>query len=231
MAVDVKELLGLDEDSGSALERIARQYRLTDLQKNYVKHYVANNGNRTKAMLAAGYQSEHKELIEDRTNKSDAAKKARTTLSVTGTNLMQNRKILKAIEEYKDCYVAERRSDIEQDVYRVAQIRAFYDIRDMVDTVVGYSPDEVAEKIRRLPEEAALCIDNIKFNYHGKDADRFTVDIKFADRQKNIEFLSKLTGLMVEKKEVHNTGTRLPQINIGIMQKDGTTEKFSVEEN
>jgi len=230
MAINAKELLGLDEDSGSALERIARQYRLTDLQKNYVKYYVANNGNRTKAMLAAGYQADHKDMILDRTNKSDAAQKARTTLSVTGVQLMKNKKILKAIGEYKDCYVSERRGDIEENVYRIAQLRASYDIRDIVDTIIGYSPEEIAQKVKALPEDLALCVDSIQFKYWGKDADRFTVDIKFADRQKNIEFLSKLTGMMVDKKEVKNVGNQMPTINIGIMNSDGNTEKVIVEE-
>lgn len=221
MAVNIQELLG-EVKEGDALDNIARTYRLTEMQRNFVREFVKNGGQRIKALLAAGYRPEDRAIIEDKSNKSIKAQKARTNISVQGTVIMKNPKIINAIKEYSQVYVNERKSEIENDVYKVARIRATYDVRKLADSFTGYSPEDIAEKIKALSEEDALCIDNVEFRYFGSKAEKFTAKITFADKDKSIALLSKLTGLLVEKKEVHNVGDKAPQININVMQQNNT---------
>lgn len=216
MAVNLNELLG-EVSSGDALEAIAKTHKLTEKQKEYVREYVRNGGNRQKAVLFAGYKSEDRVMIEDKSDKSDAAVASRKAVAVQASILMRNDKIKAAIEEYGSIYKNERRSEIENDVFRIARVRATYDPRRLVDSFVGYSPEEIAEKIKALPEEDALCIDGIDFQYYGKDANKFVAKIRFADRDKSVAHLSKLTGMLVEKKEVTNIGDKAPQINIQVL--------------
>ena len=223
--VNYTTLLQGHEDPNSLLQRIARTYKLTENQRLFVKYYVEYNGNRMKALIDAGYGSHNKALVTDKNNKSEQAVKARTTLSVTGSILMKNKKIQKALQEYRESYVSEKKKDIEADVYRLAQTRATYDFRDFADVIVGDSPEEIAQKLRELPQELAVCIDSMSFKYHGSQAQKFTVDFKFADRQKSIEFLSKLTGLMVDKKEVKHEGQQMPTINIAVLNNDSKGDK------
>jgi hypothetical protein len=222
MAVNIKNLTNSKEETTEeALDRLSNTYKLSDHMKRFVYEYTKNGGNRTTALLDAGYLASRRKMIEDREDKSDEAKKARAQLSITGSQLMKHKKVQRALEEFGEIYKASIRGDIERDVYRIARLRATYDIRDMIETVIGNNPDEIVEKVKELPEDVALCIDSISFKYWGKDANQFSVDIKFADRQKNIEFLSKLAGFMIDRKEVKNTGT-MPAINIAVMA--GNTE-------
>lgn len=225
MGVLIKGIPALaNEASGSAIERIARTLSLTDNQRDFVKYYVHTGGQKRKAALLAGYMSHVKEIIEDRTNKSPEALAARQSLSVSINTLMRNSKIKKGIAQYQEVYIDERKGEIEQDVYKIAQIRATYDIRDFVDAMVGFSPDEIAGKVKALPEEVAYCIDAIEFKYWGSNTQKFTANIKYADRQRSIEFLSKLTGLLVDKREVHNTGNTMPTINLAVFGGDGSVK-------
>jgi hypothetical protein len=225
MPVSIQELTGPPEDPEEALDRLVKSLGLSDRQKMFVYHYVRNGGDRRMAALEAGYHADKRYLISDATNKSKEAVKARNSLSVSMTTLMKNPKVTQAIDEYRQIYNSRQKTEIEKDVYRLAKVRANYDIRSFADMMVGESPEEIAEKLKQIPEEMSVCIDSITFKYHGKDADKFTVDFKFADRQKSIEFLSKLTGLMVDKKEVKNTGTQMPQINIAFMNEEKKKEK------
>jgi hypothetical protein len=223
MGVSIQELKGQKEDPQTALNRLGKEYSLNERQKSYIHHFVINGGKRKEAALEAGYLRDKRHLIEDTTNKSDAAQKARATIGVTTTNIMKNPKIKQAIEEYEEIYKDRERSEVEGDVFRIAKLRANYDIREFADTLTGDSPEEVADKIRNLPEDLAVSVDSISFKYWGKDADKFSVDIKFADRQKSIDFLAKLTGLMVDKKEVKQTGG-MPSVNITLLG-DGNKDK------
>lgn len=224
MGVSLQELTGAPKDPEEALEQITRTYSLSDRQKWFVYHYVRTGGDRKKSALEAGYSSDKRYIIEDVTNRSDEAMRARNTLSVTTVNLMKNQKITQAIDEFKNVYNNQQKNEIEDDVYRLAQLRANYDLRKFADVLTGNSPEEVAEKLKHIPEEMAVCIDSVQFKYHGKDADKFTVDFKFADRQKSIEFLSKLTGMMVDRKEVKTEST-MPQINIAFIGDNKKQEK------
>lgn len=218
MAIDIQALLGEENlNAEEVLDKVARVYRLTDKQKLFVKYYTENGNHRGPALLKAGYQSENRELIEDKSNKGSAATRARATLSLTGTTLLKNKKIQNALKEYAVAFARQKKGSIEGDVYRVAQLRATYDIRQMADCVVGNSPEEIAEKLKALPEETAMCIDGFTFKYHGAQAQQFTVDFKFADRDKSIQLLSKLAGLLVDKKEVKHDGTSMPAINIAVL--------------
>lgn len=224
MGVSLQELTGQPKDPEEALDQIVRTYSLSDRQKWFVYHYVRTGGDRKKSALEAGYSADRRYLIEDPMNRSDEAMRARNSLSVSTTNLMKNQKVTQAIAEFKDAFNNQQRNEIEDDVYRLAQLRAKYDLRKFADVLVGDSPEEVAEKLKHIPEEMAVCIDSVQFKYHGKDADKFTVDFKFADRQKSIEFLSKLTGMMVDRKEV-KTESSMPQINIAFIGDGKKTEK------
>lgn len=223
--VNYTSLLPGDEDPNSLLQRIARTYKLTNNQRLFVKYYVEYNGNRMKALVDAGYSAHNKALVTDKSNKSEAAVKARTSLSVTGSILMKNKKIQKALQEYRESYVAEKKKDIEADVYRIAQTRATYDFRDFADVIVGDNPEEIRGKIKELPIELALCIDSATVKYHGSQAQKFSVDFKFADRDKSIALLSKLTGLMIDKKEVKHEGQQMPTINIAVLNNDSKGDK------
>lgn len=217
MGVSIQELVGKPKDPEQAIVDIGRTHGLTSRQRDFVYHYIRTGGDRKKAALEAGYMAETRYIIEDVTNKSDAASRARNSLHVSASSLLKNKKVKAAIAEFEKIYQTNQRDEIEDDVYRLSKIRANYDIRKFADVMVGESPEEIAEKLKHIPEEMALCIDSVQFKYHGKDADKFTVDFKFADRQKSIEFLSKLTGMMVDRKEVKNTGNQMPQINIAFI--------------
>lgn len=218
MPVSTKKLLGMAEpekvDLDEEIARLAREYSLTDRQKQFVHHYVLTSGQKTVAAVRAGY-GKYGDRILDKRDKSEEMKKARSVLAVQVANLMKNPKIREAIDQFSVIWKGAERSNIEADVFRVAKLRAMYDIREFADTLVGYSPDDIAEKLKALPEDLAVAIDSFSFKYWGKDADRFTVDIKFADRQKSIEFLTKLTGLTDREKDKEGgAGNRMPTINI-----------------
>lgn len=223
MAVSIEDLIGKQEDPEEALLRLQKEFSLADRQRDFVYHYVRTNGNRKQAALEAGYLADKRNLIEDDFNQGEAALKARNSLAVTTTNLMKHPKITQALAQFEEIYKNRKKSNIEKDVYRISQLRATYDIREFADAIVGDSPEVIAQKIRDLPEDLAVAVDNVEFKYWGKDADRFTVNFKFADRQKSIEFLSKLTGLMVDKKEITNKG--MPTINIAVLGDAGSSEK------
>lgn len=218
MAVNIQKLLE-EVSTVDALENIARTHQLTENQKIFVREFVQTGGQKTKAMLSAGYIAEKRAMIEDKTDKSPEAVRARASLSVQGTALMKSPKVQLAIQEYSKVYQSERRNEIETDVFRTAKLRATYDIRRMTDSFIGKSPEDIADRIKGMTEEDAMCIDSITFKYWGKDADKFTADIKFADKDKSIALLAKLAGLMVEKKEVTNIGDKAPQINIQVLSK------------
>jgi phage terminase small subunit len=231
MGVTIKGVPALENESpGKAIERIAKVLRLTEQQRDFVKYYVHNGGQRQKAALQAGYQAHNRELIEDRSNKSPEALAARNTMGVTCNIVMRNPKVKTAIAQYQEVYIQERKNEIEEDVYKIAQLRATYDIRDSIDAMVGYSPEEIAGKIKALPEETAYCIDAVEFKYWGSNTQKFTANIKYADRQRSMEFLSKLTGILVDKKEVHNTGAKTPAINIAVFGGDGSNVKATKQE-
>jgi len=216
MAVNIQELLGEVSD-GDALEKIARALKLTEMQKNYVHEFVKNGGQRVKAAIAAGYSPEDRAYAEDKSDKSQRAVKARATFNVQAYTLMKNPKIVTAIQEYAKVYVSQRKTAIENDVFRVAQIRATYDIRKLADSFTGYSPEDIAEKIKNLTEEESLCIDNVEFRYYGSQAQKFSAKITFADKDKSLALLSKLSGMLVDKKEITNIGDKAPQINIQVV--------------
>ena len=216
MAVNTTKLLG-KEESGKVLDRLAITYKLTEAQKNYVHYFVETGGDRMTSLLKAGYSPDKKDIALDRRNKSAEAKAARSSLSVHGSILMKNKKILQAIKEYKEVFKDERRREIEQDVYRITKLRATYNPKDMICSLFGDSPEEIVEKFKQLPDDVAVCIDGIDYKYHGSQAQKFTVSFKLADRDKNIALLAKLTGMMVDRKEVEHKGNAMPTINIAVM--------------
>lgn len=221
MGINVKNMLGATEESTEeALDRIAKTYKLGDKMKRFVYEYTRNGGNKTQALLEAGYLSDSREIIEDRSNKSEAAKRARQSLSLTGYRLLNHKKVTNALEEFAEVFKSSVRGDVEKDVYRIARLRATYDIADAIDVLNSERPEEIVQSIKELPEEIRLSIDSITYKYYGKDADRFAVEIKYADRQRSIEFLSKLAGLMVDRKEVRNIGDSMPTINIAVMNQN-----------
>jgi hypothetical protein len=222
--VDIQKLVSNKENSGQTLERIAKVHKLTEMQRSFVREYVylgadGSPSAKRKAYLKAGFLSEHRAIVEDVTNKSPEAQKARKLMGVNLSVLMHKPKIRLAIEEYKKIYQAERRKDIEIDVHRLIHLRATYSIKDMVGLLLGDTKEEVVEKVKQLPDDVAACVDSVIFKYWGKDNGAFTVEFKFADKDKNLERLGKLAGLWVEKKEVEHKGNTTPQINIQVLNK------------
>lgn len=223
----IKELTG-DISNEKALQRISNKYRLAPLQENFVKVFVEKYGGeskkRARAYMDCGYMAEKKDLYFDFANTSEEAKNIRKIVSVAVYNMMKKPKMQNAVAEYKEIYIKSQKKGIEDDVYRITRLRATYDIRQMADVVTGGSPEEIADKLKRLDEETAFCIDGFDFKYHGKDADKFTVTFKFADRDKAVDRLSKLTGMMVDRKEVKHEGSVMPQINISILGEADTSK-------
>lgn len=218
MAVNINKLINArGEGPSNVLERLALVYKLTEGQKRFVHHYVETDGNRFLALMKAGYLPDKKEMILDKRDKSEDAKKARVQAGVHVNVLLKNRKITNAIEEYKDAYKDERRKEIEHDVYYITKLRATYNPKDAICAMLGDSPEEIVEKFKQLPDDVAVCIDGIEYNYHGSQAQKFSVKFKLADRDKNIALLAKLTGMMVDRKEVEHTGNVMPTINIAVM--------------
>ena len=206
-------------DPDAILLKISADLRLTRQQIDFVKHYVENGGDKYKAALEAGYASKAAKYWYDRKDKSPEAISGRASVQTITNNVMNNKKVENAIHQYADVYQIVRRNKIESDVYRMSQLRATYDIRDMIETIVGTTPEEIVEKVKALSDEQAVCIDSITYDYKGKDANQFVVTCKFADRDKSLGMLAKLNGMMVDKKEVHNTGSNMPTINIAVLNK------------
>lgn len=206
-------------DPDAVLVKIATDLRLNHQQREFIKNYVENGGDKCKAALDAGYASNQKQYWYDRSNKSPEAIAGRTGILTTANALMNNKKVENGIHQYMDVYKLVRMNKIESDVYRISQLRATYDIRDMIETIVGTTPEEIVEKVKQLNDEQAVCIDSIVYDYKGKDANQFVVTCKFADRDKSLGMLAKLNGMMVDKKEVHNTGSNMPTINIAVLNK------------
>jgi flagellar motility protein MotE (MotC chaperone) len=221
--LDLVDLVGGDESAEDALGRVCKKFGLTQKQAKFVHEYTRNGKtDKMRAALLAGYSSKNYDLLMSGDKKNPLYKKALVSLQIMVYAQLRNPKIIRALAEYEDAFKEEKRKDIEDDLYRLAQLRAFFDLRKVVDTVVGYSPEEIADKIKKLPLEAAMCIDSIEFKYWGKDADRFTANIKFADRQKNLEFLSKLTNMIGNVKDADSkkSETKMPTINIAIVGSD-----------
>jgi len=225
MAVSIDKILGKKEDPEEALTRLQKEFSLSDKQRDFVYHYVRTDGNRRVAGMDAGYVADKRALIEDEYNQSVAAKKARNVMGVTTTTLMKNPKIKNAIAQFESIYKNRKKSEVQDDVYKNTHLMATYDIRDFADALVGDSAIEIAEKIRNLPEDVSKAITGIEFKYLGKDADRFVANFKFADRHKSMEFLAKLTGMLVDRKEINNVGNSLPTINIAVMGGPGSEVK------
>lgn len=231
--IDIQQLTTSKESPSEVMLRIQKKYGLSEKQIAFV-HELAKNegGSKVEAALAAGYAANQRELVLSKDTKNPLYRNAYASVSVTMYAVYNNPKVRKALEEYKASYKTVKRSEIESDVYQLAKLRAMFDLRDVVDTVIGYSPEEIVEKIKALPAEASMCIDSIEFKYWGKDADRFTANIKFADRQKNLEFLSKLTGLFTDKKdEQEKSDRKMPTINIAIIGNDSTVATRNVTED
>lgn len=220
VAVEPKKEDTFVETSRGKIVDVAVKYKLTNMQKIFVKSMVATGGNKVESARLAGY----KDGSEDTENFNLLSEKekqqvTRSKLTFNASVLLRNEKIVNAIKEYGALYKEDRRDELEHDIYRIAKIRATYDPRKLIDTLVGATPEEIKEKIQALDEETALCIDGVEFRYYGSNANRFTCTMKWASRDTALTTLSKLSGLMVEKKEVNNIGNAMPTINIAVLNK------------
>jgi len=219
MGVSLKQAIHDEKlDKDTALKRIMNTYKLTDRQAKFVQIYVEKGERRDDAALQAGYAAKYKEMYYHGRGKPEFAAQ-RSMVQTIAKSVIENKSVQNAIREYQEIWKLAIRNEAENDVYRITKIRATYDIRDMVDTIVGDSTEEIVEKVKALTDDQAFCIDDITIDYKGKDANRFTVKVKFADRDKNVALLAKLAGMLVDKKEVTNIGDTMPTINIAVLNK------------
>ena len=184
-------------------EMMFNALNLTDMQKKFVKHFV-ETGQRDalQSMREAGYTSKNK-------NSETVAKSI----------LMRKAHVKEAISRYRDMFLNDKKLMIETDIYTTLHSRVTLDPRRLIDVITGSSVEEVREQVKNLPFDIAMCIDEIKFKYWGKDSDKFTVELKYADKTQASSQLMKLTGIMAEttKKSSRDVPV-LPAINIQVVQ-------------
>lgn len=179
------------------LQEITQKYKLTSRQSKFIETFVRTGGDRAESLRIAGYNV-----------------KNRNSGNVLASNILKNPKIQNALEEYKEVFVGDRRNQIESDVYNILQARANMDVRKFADVLNG-TQEEVIEKLKALPDELAPLIDGFELKWYGNSNPKLSVVLKWANREKAIEQLTKLTGLLIEKKEVNHTGN-MPTINIAV---------------
>jgi len=149
----------------------------------FVKHYVANGGNASKAALAAGYSE--------------------TTAHTSGWELLQKPEIKAAIK----AEVAAALEDI--DITRAAWLQevkrlAFSNIKQVAEfdaEGLNFKPSS------ELTDDQSATIESVEFvEISGENAYRKNLKIKQHSKSESLKILGKFLGMLIDKTEIEHSG-------------------------
>lgn len=146
--------------------------KLVPRQIKFVIYYVEEDWDASSAHIKAGY-----------TAKSKGVRQAAIC------QLLARPDIKEAISKYTNARLESVKGTLDQKLVHTLYWRSFYDIKDF------YNIDGRAKSLDAIPEHLRICIDGIEVKYYGKDSKIKEVYFRLADKDRNLEKLSKFSGI------------------------------------
>jgi hypothetical protein len=114
-----------------------------------------------------------------------------STCEVNACYTLKNTKVQQTVRKMVDAWIGEKKETFEKKIIDQLTKRSFYDPLMFVNidgTMKFKSEDDI-------PKEWRCCIDSIERKYYGKDAEKYVIVLKLADRDKARTELAKYIEL------------------------------------
>lgn len=165
----------------------------------FVAEYIANGFNATDAY--------RKTLA--RKNTTYESMKAQSVV------VLSRPEIRETIQTIVDHWVLSHEETFKKRILQVYMQRAFYDPSDFITPEGGPAFSSWA----KLPEEKRCVIEGIEKRYYGKDADRSSIVLKLADREKALNSLSRYINLFKSADDGGRLNLNLPDETVQRLEK------------